>query len=212
MLPQYRTGQVRAIGFWILSVLGRPVSTCKSGCMAAWCSSALAFFFVIKPYCLSPLPLAPAWGYMWPLVHVLLFLSPSLHEEKTQHPFIHSANHVWGCSLHILMLGLFLLHFHHLSDCRKSSWRAGAWYYLGFVEEVSLIVAFVKCISLETHWHINPHLEEFWDVLHSIASSETLVVKCASLWEILVFSFPFTHVCMSQILVFLSGKEGDKGN
>lgn len=85
---------------------------------------------------------------------------------------------------------LFLLHFRHLSECRKSSWRAGALYYLGFVEEVSLIVAFVKPISLETHWHINRHPEGFWDVLHSTGSSEALVVKCASLWEILVFPFP----------------------
>ena len=160
---------------------------------------------------------APAWGPMCPLLHVLLLsLPPSLREGKTQrsfiHSFIHSTNWAWRCCLRILLLGLLLLHLHRWSECRKSSWRAGAWCYLVFVEEVSLIVAFVKFISLETHWHINPHLEGFWDVLRSTASSETLVAKCASWSGTPIFSCPLTQVCMSRISVFLSGKEGDKEN
>lgn len=213
-----RSGQW-VLEYWVWS--GGQLPRVIFGCMGAWASSALEALrtsldscFLLSStttcaYCLC----APAWGPMWLLLHVLLLsLPPSLREGKTQHSFIHSTNWVWRCCLHILFLGLFLLHFHRWSECRKSSRRAGAWSYLVFVEEVSLIVAFVKFISLETHWHINAHLEGFWDVLHSTASSKTLVAKCASWSATPTFSCPLTQVCMSQISVFLSGKEGDKEN
>lgn len=194
MLLQYRTGQDRAIGFGILSVLGRPASTCDPGYMAAWCLSALKDLRMNLDSCLlfhyQPLLLFPAASVLLPGAtcghfYMYAFLFPYLCMKKKHS--IHSFIPQIRCGV---QASLFLLHFRHLSECRKSSWRAGALYYLGFVEEVSLIVAFVKPISLETHWHINRHPEGFWDVLHSTGSSEALVVKCASLWEILVFPFP----------------------
>lgn len=85
----------------------------------------------------------------------------------------------------------FLLHFRHLSECRKSSWRAGALYYLGFVEEVSLIVAFVKLYLLGNPLtHKSSSWRLLWRASFYCQFRSSAVVKCASLWEILVFPFP----------------------
>lgn len=155
MLLQYRTGQDRAIGFGILSVLGRPASTCDPGYMAAWCLSALKDLRMNLDSCLlfhyQPLLLFPAASVLLPGAtcghfYMSAFLFPYLCMKKKHS--IHSFIPQIRCGV---QASLFLLHFRHLSECRKSSWRAGALYYLGFVEEVSLIVAFVKPISLETH-------------------------------------------------------------
>lgn len=70
MLLQYRTGQDRAIGFGILSVLGRPASTYDSGCMAAWCLSALKDLRMNLGSCLlfhyQPLLLVPVASVLLP--------------------------------------------------------------------------------------------------------------------------------------------------
>lgn len=116
--------------------------------------------------CLSPATrsltasVLPPWAPCGHFYMPFSFLFPHLYmkEKRSLRSFIPQI----GCSeccLCILLLGLFLLHFHHLSERRRSSLRAGAWCYLVFVEGVQLIVAFVKSVSLETHWHVSPHLE-----------------------------------------------------
>lgn len=145
------------------------VSFCLRGFRCAKASrTSLGSRFLLSSTttCLSPATrsltasVLPPWAPCGHFYMPFSFLFPHLYmkEKRRLCSFIPQI----GCSeccLCILLLGLFLLHFYHLSERRRSSLRAGAWCYLVFVEGVQLIVAFVKSVSLETHWHVSPHLE-----------------------------------------------------